>query len=163
MYSILLQMANIRLSRLMKVFLLVQHPLVITIRCGKPGHLQSVGFSFGWLQTRDAGLLTGLLREVWITQLGLSYVIRKLKLLLKLLTISLSVVCSQVFWFNHLKPFGFDGLASHPGLSSFMIWWEQISDMITGQPGKGFNSLVALGAWTIWKLRNRCVFSWLYS
>lgn len=63
MYSILLQMANIRLSRLMKVFLLVQHPLVITIRCGKPGHLQSVGFSFGWLQTRDAGLLTGLLRE----------------------------------------------------------------------------------------------------
>jgi hypothetical protein len=33
-----------------------------------------------------------------------------------------------------------------------------ISGMVTGLPGKGLNSLVALGAWTIWKLRNSCVF-----
>jgi hypothetical protein len=58
---------------------------------GKHRHLLSVNFSFGWLQTRDVGLLIGLLREVWITQLVVSYVIRKLKLL----TISLSLVCSQ--------------------------------------------------------------------
>jgi hypothetical protein len=91
MYSVLRQMANIRLSRLTMVFLLGQHPLATTIWYGNPRHLQSVGFSFGWQQTKDAGLLTGLLREVWITQLGVSYVIRKLKLL----TISLSLVCSQ--------------------------------------------------------------------
>jgi hypothetical protein len=28
---------------------------------------------------------------------------------------------------------------------------------VTRLPGKGINSLVALGAWTIWKLRNSCV------
>jgi hypothetical protein len=39
-----------------------------------------------------------------------------------------------------------------------MTWWEQISGMVIGLPGKGINSLVALGAWTIWKLRNSCVF-----
>jgi hypothetical protein len=41
---------------------------------------------------------------------------------------------------------------------SFMNWWEQISRVTAGLPGKGLNSLIALGAWTIWKLRNRCVF-----
>jgi hypothetical protein len=39
-----------------------------------------------------------------------------------------------------------------------MIWWEQISGTVTGLPGKGLNSLVALGAWTILKLQNSCVF-----
>jgi hypothetical protein len=39
-----------------------------------------------------------------------------------------------------------------------MAWWEQISGLATGLPSKGLNSLVALGAWTTWKLRNSCVF-----
>jgi hypothetical protein len=39
-----------------------------------------------------------------------------------------------------------------------MTWWEKISGMATGLPGKGLNSLAALGAWTMWKLRNSCVF-----
>jgi hypothetical protein len=67
-------------------------------------------------------------------------------------------VFTRVFWFNYLKPFGFQRLAPQLGLSSFMIWWEQISGMVTSLPGKGLNSLAALGAWTIRKLRNSCVF-----
>jgi hypothetical protein len=92
----------------MKVFLLVQHFLVITIWFGKPGHLLSASFSFGWLRTRDAGLLTGLLREVLITQhcllcdqeaetldhILVSCVFTRV-FWLKVLTISLSLVCSQ--------------------------------------------------------------------
>jgi hypothetical protein len=148
MYSVLLQMANIRLSRLMKVFLLVQYLLVITIWFGKRGHLLSIGFLFGWLQTRDDGLLTGLLR-------GLDHPASCLLCDQEAETLDhilVSCVFIRVFWFNLLKPFGFERLAPQPGLSPFMIWWEQISGAITGLPGKGINSLVALGAWTIWKL-----------
>jgi hypothetical protein len=75
----------------MKASLLDQRPLVTITWFGKPGHLQSVGFFFGWWLTRDAGLLTGLQREAWIIQLGPFFVTRKLKLL----TISSSSVCSQ--------------------------------------------------------------------
>jgi hypothetical protein len=72
--------------------------------------------------------------------------------------ILVSCVFTRVFWFNYLKPFAFQRLAPQLGLSSFMIWWEQISEMVTSLPGKGLNSLAALGAWTICKLRNSCVF-----
>ncbi|KAL5671472.1 hypothetical protein ACJX0J_015778, partial [Zea mays] len=47
-------------------------------------------------------------------------------------------------------------LSEIPGHSSFMAWWEQISGLATGLPGKGLNSLVALGAWITWKHRNSC-------
>jgi hypothetical protein len=33
------------------------------------------------------------------------------------------------------------------------------SSQLDGQPRKGFNSMVILGAWIIWKHRNRCVFN----
>jgi hypothetical protein len=66
--------------------------------------------------------------------------------------ILVSCVFTRVFWFNLLKPFGFERLVPQLGLSSFMIWWEQISGTITGLPGKGLNSLVALGVWIVWKL-----------
>jgi hypothetical protein len=58
--------------------------------------------------------------------------------------ILVSCVFTRVFWFNHLKPFGFQRLAPQPGLSSFMIWWEQISGMVTGLLGKDLNSLWSL-------------------
>jgi hypothetical protein len=68
---------------------------------------------------------------------------------LKLLTISLSLVCSQgCSGLISLNCLGFQSLAPHPGHSSFMTWWEQISGMATSLLGKGLNSLAALGAWT---------------
>jgi hypothetical protein len=41
---------------------------------------------------------------------------------------------------------------------SFESWWRTSSSRTTDQMRKGFNSLVILGVWTIWKHRNRCVF-----
>jgi hypothetical protein len=38
------------------------------------------------------------------------------------------------------------------------IWWCA-SSRVQEQLRKGFNSLVILGAWVIWKLRNSCVFN----
>lgn len=41
---------------------------------------------------------------------------------------------------------------------SFQSWWRTSSSRTTDQMRKGLNSLVILGAWTIWKHRHRCVF-----
>ena len=41
---------------------------------------------------------------------------------------------------------------------SFDVWWENSSNATVGLTRKGFNSLVILGAWTLWNHRNRCVF-----
>jgi hypothetical protein len=39
-----------------------------------------------------------------------------------------------------------------------MEWWHKIDDESLGSVQKGLNSLIILGAWTLWKHHNRCVF-----
>ena len=41
---------------------------------------------------------------------------------------------------------------------SFEDWWTNASNRIIGQVQKGLNSIIILGAWSIWKHRNSCVF-----
>jgi hypothetical protein len=41
----------------------------------------------------------------------------------------------------------------------FEDWWCASSSHVQEQHRKGFNSLVVLGAWVIWKHRNLCVFN----
>jgi hypothetical protein len=48
--------------------------------------------------------------------------------------------------------------ASISGATSFMDWWRSAHERSTRLIQKGFNSLVVLGAWMLWKHRNRCVF-----
>jgi hypothetical protein len=46
--------------------------------------------------------------------------------------------------------------------ASFKSWWHASSLRVQDeQQRKGFNSLVMLGAWIIWKHRNQCVFDGL--
>jgi hypothetical protein len=41
----------------------------------------------------------------------------------------------------------------------FLQWWERVSTIVSGGPvRKGLDSLTILGAWMIWKHRNRVVF-----
>jgi hypothetical protein len=49
---------------------------------------------------------------------------------------------------------------AHTGLDalSFIEWWRHAMQQIEKQHRKGFNSLVVLVAWWIWKHRNACVF-----
>ena len=41
---------------------------------------------------------------------------------------------------------------------SFQDWWPKAEDRVASQRKKGFNSLVILVAWGLWKHRNACVF-----
>jgi hypothetical protein len=41
----------------------------------------------------------------------------------------------------------------------FEDWWRTSSLHVQEQQRKGFNSLVVLGVWVIWKHRNMCVFN----
>jgi hypothetical protein len=41
---------------------------------------------------------------------------------------------------------------------SFSEWWRKANERVLGSGKKGLNSLVILGASTLWKHRNRCVF-----
>jgi hypothetical protein len=41
---------------------------------------------------------------------------------------------------------------------SFADWWRRSWKRVQKQHRKGFNSLCILGAWTLWKQRNACVF-----
>ena len=41
---------------------------------------------------------------------------------------------------------------------SFVDWWKRSWKEVPKQQRKGFNSLVILGAWILWKLRNYCMF-----
>jgi hypothetical protein len=48
--------------------------------------------------------------------------------------------------------------SSTTGESSFMGWWQKANERALGPSKKSFKSLIILGAWTLWKHRNRCVF-----
>jgi hypothetical protein len=57
-----------------------------------------------------------------------------------------------------LRRFGLHSLAPQPDATSFLDWWEISSDIVPRMIKKGLNSLIILGAWMVWKHRNRVVF-----
>ena len=68
-------------------------------------------------------------------------------------------VFARHFWFELLQFFGLATLAPQPDENSFDDWWDRSALMVSGDTRKGLNSLIILGAWTIWKVRNDCVFN----
>ena len=62
------------------------------------------------------------------------------------------------FWFAVLQGLGLQALAPQAVDLSFEDWWTNASNRVTGQVQKGLNSIIILGAWSIWKHRNSCVF-----
>ena len=70
----------------------------------------------------------------------------------------ISCVFTRIFWYMLLRKFGLHALAPQPGLTSFLEWWKGAAEAVQGMVKKGLNSLIMLGAWKIWNLRNRCVF-----
>jgi hypothetical protein len=43
--------------------------------------------------------------------------------------------------------------------SNNFLWWQQANEQMSKGVRDGFNTLVALGAWTLWKARNDTVFN----
>ena len=67
-------------------------------------------------------------------------------------------VVSQDFWFQVLVPLGFGTKAPGQHETSFVEWWKRAAKQTPKEKKKGLNSIIILGAWTIWKHRNACVF-----
>ena len=68
-------------------------------------------------------------------------------------------VFSREFWFSLLSHYGVASLAPQPSDQSFDEWWRKVDNSASGDLRKGLNSLVILGAWSIWRHRNDCVFN----
>jgi hypothetical protein len=69
-------------------------------------------------------------------------------------TILVSCVFSRQFWYLLLRQVRFHVLAPQPAESSFDEWWEKAGEATSGLIKTGLNSLIVLGAWTIWKHHN---------
>jgi hypothetical protein len=68
-----------------------------------------------------------------------------------------SCVFSRQFWFKFLQKVTLQDLTPQPTDPSFLDWRQRI-ELALGMVRKRLNSLIILGAWKIWKHRNRCVF-----
>jgi hypothetical protein len=69
-----------------------------------------------------------------------------------------SCVFSRVFWYRLLRKFGLHSLSPQQVETSFFGWWEKSSAQVLSMRKKGLDFLIALGAWMIWKHRNKVVF-----
>jgi len=72
----------------------------------------------------------------------------------------LLIGCSfaREFWHRFLSQVGLQALSPRLSDSSFYDWWERITIDCSVLVLQGINSLIILGAWTIWTQRNNCVF-----
>jgi len=70
-----------------------------------------------------------------------------------------SCVFSLQFWHQLLRCFGLPDVAPQPSSVRFFDWWQQAGSTFNKDVGQGFNSLVMLGAWILWKERNDIVFN----
>jgi hypothetical protein len=66
-------------------------------------------------------------------------------------------VFARHFWHSILAPIGLSLVSKRRDLC-FAEWWRKTSVKIHKRKGKGFYSIVILGAWSLWKHRNRCFF-----
>ena len=72
----------------------------------------------------------------------------------------LLVLCvfAREFWFQVFSQIGLRAYSPQPTDISFHNWWKRVSNAASEILRKGINSLIILGAWTLWTHRNKCVF-----
>jgi hypothetical protein len=51
------------------------------------------------------------------------------------------------------------GFSPQPSKTSFFDWWNRAATLVDQPLKKGLNSLIILGAWTLWRHHNDCVFN----
>jgi hypothetical protein len=59
---------------------------------------------------------------------------------------------------NFLRQVQLQDLTPQPDNDFFLEWWRRLSNQAARPIKKGLNSIIILGAWTIWKHRNHSVF-----
>ncbi|WVZ88911.1 hypothetical protein U9M48_035378 [Paspalum notatum var. saurae] len=102
------------------------------------GRLTHVSSSSGSLPTRDAGLQIDSPREICHTQPPVHSATKRKR--------------------RSIMRFNLQNLAPLPEDESLDGWWSRESFRVHDLAQRGFNSLVILGACTLWKHRNLCVF-----
>jgi hypothetical protein len=58
-------------------------------------------------------------------------------------------VFSKQFWFNLLQQVQLQDLTPQPDSNSFLEWWGNLNNQMTGPTKKGLSSVIILGTWTI--------------
>jgi hypothetical protein len=66
---------------------------------------------------------------------------------------------ARQFWYDLLACFGMPAAVPQAHNVGFYSWWQQARDRLHTSVQRGFDSLVVLGAWTIWMARNDAVFN----
>jgi len=69
-----------------------------------------------------------------------------------------SCVFSRQVWFTILRDLGLQALAPQTVNLSFEERWAVASNKVVAQEQKGLNTIIILGAWSLWNHHNRCVF-----
>ena len=124
---------------------------------GRLGHRANAKLSFGWPFEIAAGRLIACRREVCLTLSITLYVIKRMK---QPSTFSPRVFARQ-FWYAILQPLSLESLTPTRRVN-FADWWRKLKQRRGFKNStKGFNPLCFLGAWTLWKHRNACVFDGL--
>jgi hypothetical protein len=67
-------------------------------------------------------------------------------------------VFARQFWHDFLSQIGLTAVVPKRRDVCFVDRWRKASSKIPKGKRKGFNSVVILGAWSLWNHRNRCVF-----
>ncbi|WVZ57988.1 hypothetical protein U9M48_008310, partial [Paspalum notatum var. saurae] len=75
--------------------------------------------------------------------------------------ILVACVFSWEVWAKVLIDVGLQLVAPQPDVRVFSTWWCWPVSRVPKESRKGFNSLVIMVAWTLWKHRNACVFEGL--
>jgi hypothetical protein len=65
---------------------------------------------------------------------------------------------ARQFWHDILLPLRQGDLTPDADEISFVEWWRNVLKKVHKSKRKGFNSLIILGAWCLWLLRNKAVF-----
>jgi hypothetical protein len=68
-------------------------------------------------------------------------------------------VFARQFWHKMWGFFGIPDVTPHTDGDNFFWWWQQANDRMGNGVRDGFNTLVTLGAWNLWKARNEVVFN----
>jgi hypothetical protein len=69
-----------------------------------------------------------------------------------------SCVFTRQFWYQVLRQVSLHSLAPQPMELIFDDWCEKAHMTTSRITRRGLNSLIILGAWTIWNHHNKCVF-----
>lgn len=123
---------------------------------GKLGLLPNASSFCGWSCITDAGQQIVWQKGISLTLRSVLSVISKRK---QSNTFSFLVFLQDNSGSRCCKRWGLPNLSPDLDATNLDSWWNSAAEKLPGDLQAGFNSIVILGAWSIWRPRNDCVFN----